>query len=398
MKRCWIHIGMHKTGSSSVQQNLARVAEPVDWCLLSIGGRPNMGPALHAMLSREPHKCHWFAKSGDSSEVVARKGKRWRKELQKAVAELTVENCIISAEALSTFNKESITALRDFIAPLFDEVRVIGYVRPPVAFKISRFQENVKHGNGKFNIADIKLNYRSKFRKFDEVFGASNVILRKFDPATFPNRCAVADFCQQTGIKLPGDTPIRRINESLSREACGILYAYRKFGPGYGIGKDVIKENVRVVRPLLSVSGAKFKVPMALFGKALAEEEADIRWMEKRLGVSLAEADLSDGSEVVSEDDLLTIKRSSCEEFVARFMEIHEVEFPRNLIPTSDPVDPAQAAELVEEGRKILRKIIVTKREEAAAANGFCSKLMSRIRGLGTSKSRIKGRRAGGSK
>ena len=371
---------MHTTGSSSIQHNLAKITDAADWRLMVVGGRSNMGPALHAMV-QSSSKCFWFAKSGTSSEMVAQKGEVWRNEFRKIVKELNVENFIVSAEALSSFSRESIVALRDFITPLFDEVRVIGYVRPPVAFKISRFQENVKHGNGIFNVADIKLNYRAKFKKFDDIFGRSNVILRKFAPSTFPDQCIVADFCQQTGIIYPENTPVRRINESLSREACGILYAYRKFSPGYGVGRDVIRENLRVVRPLFAVKGAKFKVPTEFFSEALALEGRDISWMEKRLGVSLKESAAANGSEVTCEDDLLKIKQSSCEEYAARFRELYEVDVPQEWIPQGDPVDPVQVAEFMDQCRTICRKAIVEKRESVLAARARLKKSFSyRIR------------------
>jgi len=349
---------MHKTGSSSIQQNLERVTNAPGWRLLAVGGRPNMGPALHAMLRQDHHRCHWFAKSGESAQDVANKGAAWRQELREEIEKLTVENCIISAEALSTFSREGIVAFREFLAPLFDEIRVIGYVRPPVGFKTSRFQENVKHGVGEFNVADIRLNYRSKFKKFDDVFGRENVILRKFDPSTFPNHCTVADFCQQTGIVFPADVPIRRVNESLSREGCGILYAYRKFGPGYGVGKNVIKENLRLVKPLLAVRGAKFKVAMPVLEQALEQEQADIKWMEKRLGVSLKESVSADGSEVTCEQDLLNISRASCLEFVERFTEMYFEEVPAELIPEGDPVDPVKVAALVDHCRGTCRRLV----------------------------------------
>ena len=86
-------------------------------------------------------------------------------------------------------------------------MRVIGYVRPPVAFKTSLFQQRVKHGLGAFNIDGIRPKYRKRFRKFDTVFGTGNVTLRKFDPATFPDRCVVRDFCQQLGIPAPSPAP-----------------------------------------------------------------------------------------------------------------------------------------------------------------------------------------------
>lgn len=360
MKRCWLHIGMHKTGSSSIQQNLKAIKNPEGWRLFFVGGRSNMGSALKAMFSCEPHKSGRFAKTGASSEAVAAKGARWREELRAGLMEVKEGNCIISAEGLSNhFSEESIMALKAFLEPLCDEIRVIGYVRPPMAFKISSFQEKIKHGQNEFNVSKIRLNYISMFKKFDSIFGESNVILRKFDPATFINRCLVADFCQQIGIKLPDNTPIKRVNESLSCEASGILFAYRKFGPGFGIGKNVMKENNFMMRSFRAMRGEKFNVSRSIIENALDIDRSDIEWMECRLGVSLKERDDPGKYSITSEEELLTIKRSSCEEFARCCREVYGIELRLDSIPEGDTVDPREVAKLVasyiEDCRRLMR-------------------------------------------
>lgn len=358
MKRCWIHIGMPKTGTTSVQKNLAKVKKPAGWRYLTVGDRPNMGEALYAMFHPEPHQFHWFLKRGESRQQVEERGAVFRKELRKAITECAEEVCIISAEILSIFKHEGIVALRDFLEPLVDEIRIIGYARPPGAFKTSMFQQQVKHGTNQFKINTISPHYRAKFKKFDEIFGRENVILRKFDPSNFPNHCIVADFCQQIGIQFPETTHILNSNESLSREACGILYAYRKFGPGYGVGKNVIKENAWVIRTLLGMRGTKLRFSKSLIDQALKKEKDDILWMEKRLGVSLDERDLGEGGAISTETELLTIHRSSCEEFAVRCKEIHGIELALDMLPAGELVDPVEVAKFVETYREICRKVI----------------------------------------
>ena len=97
MKRCWIHIGMHKTGTTSVQSNLADTPDPDGWTILKTGGRPNMGMALYAMFATEPHKFHLFAKKGLSEQQVAEKGERLRRQLRKSIKRTTAETVVISA-------------------------------------------------------------------------------------------------------------------------------------------------------------------------------------------------------------------------------------------------------------------------------------------------------------
>lgn len=358
MKRCWIHIGMPKTGTTSIQVNLAEAGGGPDWTFVSVGGVPNMGQFMHAMFASKPHEFHSFVKLGRTPAEMVEYGARLRDELTAAIRSAPSENVIISGEAAVSIDRAGIFAMRDFLRPFFDEIRVIGYVRPPAGYKVSFFQQGLKqYGGAKFDLDAVKLKYRGKFEKFDEAFGRENVLLGKFDPARFPNQCIVADFCRRIGISGPDPAGIRRINESLTREACGILYAYRKFGPEYGVGENVIKENRRIVAPMLVMKGTKFQLSSSLLAASIAREQEDVDWMEARLGESLSESiKPDDGSEVASEDDLLKVSRAACEEYAARFHEIHEIKLPDEVIPSSDPAAPQAVADMVAYGRALVRK------------------------------------------
>lgn len=337
---------MHKTGTTSVQQTLASIANPKGWAYITVGGS-NMGGALYAMFATEPHDHYWFKRRGETADQIARNGTELRRKLAKAIKECSKENFIISSEALSNIDAEGISKLYDFLKPLCDEVRVIGYVRPPVGFKISFFQQRLKLRSVAFDLGKLRLKYSERFRKFDEVFGEANVLLCEFDLKSFKNRCVVQDFCEQIGVEALPSEAIVRLNESLSREACGILYAYRKYGAPIEIGKDALKASKQLVAPFLAMGGTKFRFSKSLVMAGLAKESEDLEWMEKRLGKSLREETADDGSEVKSEDDLLRIERSSCLEFAARFRESCGLPFPEQMIPRDSPVDPRLVAELV---------------------------------------------------
>jgi len=358
MKRCWIHIGMHKTGTTSVQRGLAKIKKPGNWKLLKVGGSPNMGKALHAMFATDAHKFHWFVKEGKGPKKVAKLGAKLRERLRNVIMKSEVENIIISAEALTLLDYADVAAMQKFLAPYFDEIRVIGYIRPPIAYKMSMFQQQVKHGKSNFALSKVKLSYRKRFEKYDEIFGRKNVILKKFDPKSFPKSCIVADICQEIGITLPDDFSLRNANTSLSREACGILYAYRKFGAGYGVGKTVINENKQIILPLMAMEGGKFKVSEAIATESIAAEQEEILWAEKRLGQPLADKAEDVGTEVQGEEDLLTIKRSTCEAYAAKFEEIHSIPVPLEKLAPGDPVDPVKVAEFVEYCRGLCREKI----------------------------------------
>jgi hypothetical protein len=362
MKRCCLHIGMHKTGSTAIQKSLAAVVRPKDWHLITLESRSNMGMALYAMFHPEPHKYHWFSKLGKTPQEVEEEGARLRENLRETIKKRREKNIIISAEVLSIFNRAGVAALAEFLKPLFDEVRVIGYVRPPASFRNSMFQQHVKHGLGKFEIK-TKPNYKQRFENYDDIFGRSNVSLIKFKPANFPNQCVIADFSNRVGINFPQSLPILRTNESLTREACGILYAYRKFGAGYGIGKNVIRENSIIITTLYALKGDKFKFSRSTIDNLLSLDQEDTFWMEERLGSSLAETTKDDRAAISSENDLLTIDQRFCKEFALRFKEIWGIGLPEELLPKENPVDPVNVAKFIEHYRELCPKIILLEQE-----------------------------------
>ena len=351
MKFCWIHIGMHKTGSTSIQESLAKAGQGEGWSYVKLDSLPNLNRALFAMFDSNPNRHPVFVKQGLPPEVIAERRERLRGKLRRVVQRFKGGNLILSTEMASLIDLAGVQEMRDFLAPWFDEIRIVGYVRPPQAFKNSLFQEQVKHGKGTLDNMTLP-RYRMRFEKYDKVFGRENVLLREFKPSSFSNKCIVSDFCGVVGIAPPAE--IIRVNESLSREACGLLYAYRKLGPGYGTGEEVVRENNQLIAPLLRMEGTKFRFSSRVIAKSPAELE-DQAWIEERLGVNLDEREDEDGTEVNSEDDLLRIRRESCLEYVEKFQQIYGLKVPAPLIPSGAVVDPQKAAELLEYCRGLIR-------------------------------------------
>ncbi len=355
-KRCWLHVGMHKTGTTSLQASLGSIRDHPQWKLLKIGGKTNMGPALFTMFAKNPRKHGLLRKIAKTDGELSKDGEALRQRLRNAVMNSTVPNLILSAESLSSaMGRKDLASLRDLLAPLCAEIRVIGYVRPPCAFKISFFQQAIKNGGNEFNPEGVPLSYRRRFKKFDDVFGRSKVLLRKFDPGSFPGGCIVADFCAQTGLDAPPPGSIRRTNESLCREACGMLYAYRKFGPGYGSGRMVVRENQRLIAPLYRIRGGRLLLSARWMKQGLAKERNDIRWIERRIGASLREDGVDSADAVGTEDELLHVSREACLAYAREFEKLHGMAVPPERIPAGDPVDPLHVAAYLEFCRGLIR-------------------------------------------
>ena len=122
MKRCLLHVGMHKTGTTSVQHNLRRIGNTSDWRYLCVGSKLHMNIPFFAMFATDPFSYIWFSRLGITKEEAAERGRFLREKLADAIREAPEETIIMSAEALTLVDPDGIQRLKDFLAPFFDEI------------------------------------------------------------------------------------------------------------------------------------------------------------------------------------------------------------------------------------------------------------------------------------
>ncbi len=198
----------------------------------------------------------------------------------------------------------ALTRLKKFLMRHFNEIIVLGYVRPPRSYMASKIQQDIKVGTNSCNNIQINFgSYRGKFEKFDSIFGKDNVCLVKYDSRSFPNGDVVTDFCKRLGMNVPNK--ILSNNKSISKEAVKLLYAYRKFGPGFGTGDKAVKENNQILEIISKFGSTKFEISSELIEPFLIERKADIEWIEKRLRASMSEDNYDTVDAIRSENDLL---------------------------------------------------------------------------------------------
>jgi hypothetical protein len=292
---------MNKTGSSSIQRSLNQFAND-QFVYARLGEKRNHSLPIYSLFASRPQE-HYQHRSASADEIRAH-NETIARDLDNAVATAGERTLIISGESISTLPAEDVPSLRDYFDQKFAEVVIVGYVRPPAGFLASAFQQGVKNGRTtKFDPGRLYRSYRELFEKFDRVFGRERVHLRKFDPAKFPNGCVVQDFCALIGLRFP-ERSIRRINDSLSRDAVAALYTYVKFGAPYGSETLRGPEGVRLGSTFKS---GKFRFAPDIVRPVLERNAADIEWMEERLGQSLRDAlDGPEPTDVRSEADLIT--------------------------------------------------------------------------------------------
>lgn len=300
-KEIIIHIGMHKTGSSSIQRTLYKYLNDKRFTYVDLGSA-NHSSYISSLFEKDIRKRDNRVNPGSN-----------KKQLNASIKKRLIDNfttlddkvMIISGESIRKLSKKELIEFRNFLQRYFQHIQIVAYIRPPKGYMESAFQQIVKGGADHFNIEKIYPRYR-KFESFDEVFGRKNVELWKFDPKTFPAGDVVLDFCKRLDIQMNPEDVIK-VNESVSKEVLSLLYIYSKYGTGYEIGSNVVRNNYRIINKLSVIKGGKLRFSSSLIKPILEKNREEIEWMEKRLGESLAENTDASPEDIKSEEDLLAI-------------------------------------------------------------------------------------------
>lgn len=297
MKRCVIHIGMHKTGTTSIQQSFCRMLNDPTWKYADLR-HYNHSYALAKILRVDLLEADIAARWGLSRRAEA---------LDALMANLKQdgENCLLSAEWLSVADQQQLTELRDLLLTQVSDIAVVAYVRRPKSYMESAFQERLKTDPLLFDFDGLYPNYRYYLEPFDRVFGKENVQFWKFDPAGFTDQCVVQDFCRRLDIAFPTQR-IKRKNESISLAATALLYTYRKYLNALNADRRFsARENILLIKRIGQLKGGKLRFASDVIEPVLKAHQDDICWMEERLGQSLQETYDYDDEAIRSEDDLL---------------------------------------------------------------------------------------------
>ena len=282
IKTVVLHIGMHKTGTTSIQQSLSGFDDGhtayADLRHLR-GPQINHGYGLTAMFREDPRPFGIHRRMGRSAAALASIRKAWLRRLDAALA-MTREQLILSGEAIATLKEPELQALRDYLLDRAERVQVIAYVREPVGYISSMYQQHIKMGQRRMLTMLPAPRYRQKLEKFQHLFGAENVTFRPFDRDRMVGGSTLTDFADQIGIAAPADNVVA--NESYSLDAIRLLWRMLQ---GHGDLVDATGHSrpyaLLVAHLGAHVGGPKFKLPTALVARRI--DWRDVEWMQSQM-------------------------------------------------------------------------------------------------------------------
>lgn len=281
MRKCIIHFGIHKTGTTSIQQALFSKLWSTDAAYLHIGS-PYITRDLTAAFSSNPTR-----HAPDLGIVDAKRRESIQEALRKAIAGLAYDRLVISAECLSEFNPAEIGEFIDFLRSQNLSLEAVAYIREWRSWYESIFQQTSKYGTWHSEMFPLRFSsYRSAIEAFDALLGKQNVHLFKYDKERFPQGCVVRDFFNRFDLGDPGDIE-RELNQGISLDAVKFLRAFHNSGLRKVSDTATFERNILLANYMEKLAGEPVRFAPALLDELLQGDDSDLEWIESRLGDSL---------------------------------------------------------------------------------------------------------------
>lgn len=276
-RRAVLHLGMNKTGSTTIQVALRAYDTPqITW--LQAPGFTHTELVCLPFLDPPPQL------GGLASPQEARTA-------FDAALGATQKSVLISSEYLSDFRQPAaIEALCSALGAHVDAIEAVVYLRAPTAYLASVFQQSLKLRLPEHALHKLWPMYRARIAPWDAVLGARNVHVRPFDPAAFPKGDLMLDFAAQARLD-PSSLParVKRANEGLSREAIALLYAYRRAHRRPATQAQKRRAEAQMVFALKSFGTGRFSFAPSLTAAVTRRFSQDIAWAEARQGRAFAQ-------------------------------------------------------------------------------------------------------------
>lgn len=227
MKKLFLHIGFYKTGSTSLQKDLAQNAAALQAQDIFYPYEPRApytqrwqhAPLAAALPGRE---LNWLTPGNAKTQ------KRAYKSMFAAFEASGCSTLVLSSEGFcdQSVGAPQISWLQEKFADF--EITVIAYIRRQDAYFLSTYQEMIKAGStAAFDFSDYaaaaRLHFARRLAPWRAALGAERVIVRPFAPAFWPEGELFYDFLSLIGTSREGLSLAKPENEGLDYRTVELL-------------------------------------------------------------------------------------------------------------------------------------------------------------------------------
>jgi len=313
-KRIILHAGLHKTGTTSVQENCARYAELLQqhgivYPSFSFRERRinNHSDPLAGVFSSRPMAYGMVRRQGvedDPSVAIA----AFTEQFDAILAEPRGETLLLSAEMVADFNTDDIGALKKRLLQSTDRLQVIAYVRSPQSSLASILQQRALAGfAGKpQDLTDV---VRNRFERLQKAF-PDTLEPQNFHQAVLHPGGLVGHFLELIGLPRSSieSLDFSHANSRISAEAYRLIEAINLAYPHGSSEEHRVKRHYQDMRSLQALPGQTFRIDASEDQELVAALASESTWLERELGWTFPEAPTDAGGELWQLPTLLELE------------------------------------------------------------------------------------------
>jgi len=289
--RLLLHIGMPKTGTSSLQR----------W--LSTNRESNLAAGADYWREAENHSEVLFM--GFASDERIARGRMWfqrqerdepvppraacRSALDRFLSGLDGRLGIVSGEAMWTFSRPEVEGLARYLADRSARASVLCWVRKPVEYFVSATQQRCRSDLAAADIAagverQVVLNF-ARLDHWLDAFGRENVLVRPHKDDTVGDFRAVAG-AMGVALTAPAGAPLA-LNPSISLTAAKALLALNDWRRAAADGGRGEARSMLLSEILRAVRGDPFMLPEATLRRMRARFGREMDYLAERFSMDL---------------------------------------------------------------------------------------------------------------
>lgn len=245
-KKCILHIGTEKTGTTAIQEYLRSNRSELQKRGVYHPVAADTEHSSQWEFVAIVHHAPWNQDTGRELGITDKVSQdAFRDQLRETLdqefqAAENADTLVISSEHFQSrlYLDREISALKDFLEPWVETFEIVVYFRRQDELALSLLSTRLK-SSAQVTLDNIlkTLNSAPKYYAYDEIyarwakaFGDEAMRPRIYDPEHWPEDGLVADFCVATGIPKLSSVPNRQ-NRSLNRQGFQFIHALNHLYP-----------------------------------------------------------------------------------------------------------------------------------------------------------------------
>lgn len=267
IKKIYLHIGMTKTGTSSIQTTLSDGKNNVLLNEFDIHF-PREARQKHLIVKTFLKNTLLGTQSNGTVDEVRNEGIALCNVFREEVCQCSASNIILSAEAIISFNIKNLEELKRFLLSVMPNanIEIIIFVREFMAWTASSKQQCMKQrGTSTKDYIKLRnggLEHTKRISRVAKVFGKNNISVHKFEDACKNANGPVGYFIELLGVDKSSISKFNIIkkNQGVSYKALHLIQYINLHIPQRTNFKFTLGRSTDDTKPLHVIRGKSYKI------------------------------------------------------------------------------------------------------------------------------------------